>query len=206
MELLIFDRSPPLDTWEPRSWSPGVEQGPQLSDRRDSYERVVARETPGDPEPGGPFRRVADSILAYRIFPPWLLTPVLRRSPVQIGDTVGGQYHGFRIVDVFFASRVVERFDEPKGDLWRTGFTYRTLEGHPELGEETFSVEKKRATGEVIAALRSWSRPGLWWTQVASPITRYVQVHASRAALDYLESVARGASVEPGQPVTTTMQ
>src|SRR5262245_16199330 len=105
MDFLFFNQAPKLDTWETRPWSPGVEEGPGITDRRDSYERTVARETPGDPEPGGPFRRVADAILAYRIFPPALATGVLRRHPVQVGDTVGLQYHRFRIVDVFFASR-----------------------------------------------------------------------------------------------------
>ena len=60
-----------------------------------------------------------------------------------------------------------ETYDDKRIDgVWHTGFKYRTLTGHPELGEETFSVEKDLATGSVVAALRSWSRAGGWtlWT------------------------------------------
>jgi uncharacterized protein (UPF0548 family) len=93
---------------------------------------------------------------------------------------------------LFFAARVVDRFDGPDGGLWRTGFTYRTLAGHPELGEETFSVEKDLATGRVRVALRSWSRPGTWFTRLGRPAMRRLQRFANAAALDHLEAAARG--------------
>ncbi len=189
--LPLVGGTPRLESWEHRAWSPGVEAGPRATDRRDAYTRAVAQERPGPPDPHGPFRRVADSLLAYRIFPPTLVSGVLRRTPVEVGDTVGVVYHGFRIVKLFFAARVIERFDEPRGSLWSAGFTYRTLERHPELGEETFSVEKDMETGVVTAALRSWSRPGILLTRLCGPLTRWVQVHASRAALDYLAQVAQ---------------
>lgn len=183
-------QKPDLGTWETRPFLAGTERGPHSNDPRDAHERIVAREAPGDPEPDGPFRRLAEAIGSYEIFPRWLLTPVLRRTPVQAGDTIGGVYHGFGVVDMFFASRVIARFDGPEGNLWRAGFTYRTLDGHPELGEETFCVEKDRLTGEVRVALRAWSRPGHWLTRLAAPVARRIQLHAGRAALDQLEAVA----------------
>src|SRR5262249_52949511 len=154
----------------------------------------VARERPGPPEPGGPHRRLARAVLGYRIFPPRLVTGVLRRRPVAVGDTVGTCYHLFRGVDLFFASRVVDAFDGPAGDLWRTGFTHRPLAGHPVLGEETFSVEKDLRTGRVRAALRSRSRPGIWLSRLLAPLMRQFQAHAGRAALDHLARLARGPS------------
>ena len=48
--------------------------------------------------------------------------------------------------------RVIACFDEEREGVWVTGFTYRTLVGHPELGEETFSVEKDLETGLVMVA------------------------------------------------------
>jgi hypothetical protein len=192
----ILGQRPRLAAWEGRAFSAGAELGPQPGDVRGCYERVVARERPGPPEPAGPHRRVARAILSYRIFPPHLVTGVLRRPEVEVGDTVGTSYHLIPGLDLFFASRVVERFDGAEGRLWRTGFTYRTLEGHPACGEETFSVEKDLETGAVVAALRSWSRPGIFLARAAPPLMRFLQRHASRAALDQLAHVASSINHE----------
>src|SRR5262245_34341629 len=69
---------PRLDRWEGRVFSARVEHGPGPRDNQDAYEREVAVEVPG--EPGGPFRRIADAILRYDIFPPSFVTPILRRA------------------------------------------------------------------------------------------------------------------------------
>ena len=50
------------------------------------------------------------------------------------------------------ACRVIDVFDSPVGNVWRGGFTYRTLQGHAALGEETSAVEKDLTTGEVTAS------------------------------------------------------
>jgi uncharacterized protein (UPF0548 family) len=181
---------PDLDGWEKRPIWPGIENGPAPRDRRDAYERAVGVERPGPPEPDGPHRRAAAAILRYDIFPPRLVRPVLRREPVQTGDTVGICYHQAPALDLFFSARVVACFDEEVDGVWRTGFTYRTLIGHPEYGEETFSVEKDLATGQVIVALRSWSRPGTVLAIVLAPWVRRQQVRASHAALAHLAQVA----------------
>lgn len=159
-------------------------------DRDDVYERDLGPESPG--EPGARFRRVHDAIRRYSIFPPSLVAGVTRR-PIELGDTVGIHYRGFPIARLFFAARVVEVFDgrddEPRAGWWRAGFRYRTLVGHPELGEETFAVEKELATGRLRVALRSWSRPGTCLARTFAPIVRRVQVHASRRALDHLAAI-----------------
>jgi hypothetical protein len=194
----VLGQRPRLEAWEGRPFSLGAEQGPRPKDARGCYERVVARERPGPPEPAGPHRRVAEAILACRIFPLHLVAAVLRRPEVEVGDTVGISYHLIPGLDLFFGSRVIERFDGPEDGLWRTGFTYRTLEGHPVCGEETFSVEKDLETGLVVASLRSWSRPGIFLARAAMPLLRFLQRHASRAALDHLEVVSRrGGGVSP---------
>jgi uncharacterized protein (UPF0548 family) len=194
---------PRLEDWLSRSFSPTVEQGPRATDYRNRFEREVAVESVGQPEPGGAHRRVADAIFAYEVFPPSLVSPVLLRSPLQAGDTVGILFHFLPGLDLFCGARVLECFDEARDGVWHTGFKYRTLAGHPELGEETFSVEKDMATGRVVAALRSWSRAGTWLTWLAAPYTRHAQVHANNAALAHLASLAtRTFEVsEPKQPL-----
>jgi hypothetical protein len=210
MEVLwtFLGAKPRLEDWLNRPSSPTVEQGPRPNDRRDSFERVVAVEAAGEPEPAGPHRRVARAIFAYEVFPPTLISPVLFRSPLQVGDTVGILFHFLPGIDLFCGACVLECFDEPRGGVWRTGFKYRTLAGHPELGEEIFSVEKDMATGRVMAALRLWSRPGTWLTWLAAPYTRYAQVRANRAALAHLALVARqraDVNAEATAAVTTSV-
>lgn len=196
-----------LDRWERQPFTPGTLAGPGARDRRDSYQREVAQEKPGEPEIGGPHERVAAAIMRYEIFPPWMISGVLRRVPVREGDTVGILFHSPVGAKLFFAARAIEVFDSPgegptekgqKGRLWRTGFTYRTLLGHPELGEETFAVEKELDTGIVRASLRSWSRPGTLLARTFAPVVRMLQVRASYAALDHLASIAASAARSQG--------
>jgi uncharacterized protein (UPF0548 family) len=190
MQWIVAGRSvPALAPWRERPFN--TEEGSRPGDRTDAFERVVAREAAGQPEIAGPYARVATAILGYRVFPESLITRVIDRDPVEVGDTVGILCHFAPGVDLFFAARVIARINERSGPLWRTGFTYRTLEGHPECGEETFTVEKDETDGRVIAALRSWSRPGLWYTRAGAPFTRWMQVRANHAALDNLYSVAQ---------------
>ena len=119
-----------------------------------------------------------------------MLTGVKRCPIVEVGDTIGLRYPFIPGLALFFAARVIERFEETTDVLWRCGFTYLTLEGHPECGEETFVVEKDLATGKVTAALRSWARPGILLARLAYPLVRLLQLRAARAALAHLASHA----------------
>lgn len=183
-----------LTRWEARPFWPAIAEGPSAGDARDRFRREVATEAPGPPEPHGPFRRVAEAILRYDVFPPAVIRPVLRRSPLEVGHTVGILYRAMGPVKLFFAARVVDRFDRVEGGVARAGFTYRTLIGHPELGEETFSVEKDLATGVVTVALESWSRPGTRLARLGKPLVRRLQVRANNAALDHLAGVAQASA------------
>lgn len=189
---VVARSDPDLARWEARPFWPAIAGGPAPGDARDRLRRDVGVEAPGQPVAGGPFERVAAAILRYEVFPPALVEGVLRRSPVEPGDTVGIRYKGFRIAHLFFAARVVDRFRRVADGLVSEGFTYRTLVGHPELGEETFSAHKDLVSGKVSVELRSWSRPGTRLARFAAPIVRRMQVAAGRAALDHLERVARG--------------
>jgi uncharacterized protein (UPF0548 family) len=197
MQLLIrfLGQRPRLEDWESRSIAQSVAAGPGSADARDVHERIVAQENPGPPEPDGPFEQLAPAVRGFRVFPDSLLERVCRREPVEPGDTVGGCYHLLPEVDLMFAARVTAVFDEKVGTTWRAGFTYQTLEGHPELGEETFSVEKNEVTGHVSVSLRSWSRPGAWLVSLVYPYARRCQLRAGRAALDHLEQMIRRTPV-----------
>lgn len=79
--------------------------------------------------------------------------------------------------------RVVYVLDEPD----RAGFAYGTLPGHPESGEELFSVEL-RPDGAVVAVVRAFSRPGRWYTRLGAPAGRLLQAAMTRR---YLAAMAR---------------
>ncbi|HZZ78201.1 MAG TPA: DUF1990 family protein [Gemmataceae bacterium] len=176
-----------LTSWHQRPYTPGVELGPRPHDNRDNHERVVAQERPGPPQAIA--RRLADAILRFDVFPPTLATPIVARTPVEVGDVVGLRYRFVPGIDLVFAARVYDRFDEVVGDQWRCGFRYRTLVGHPECGEETFTVEKNLTTGAITVALRSWSRPESWLARIAYPIVRRLQLQAGRSALGHLQTL-----------------
>ena len=66
--------------------------------------------------------------------------------------------------------RVVSVVDEPH----RQGFSYGSLLGHPEQGEESF-VLSMLDDETVEFALAAFSRPALWWSRAGAPVTRWVQ-------------------------------
>jgi uncharacterized protein (UPF0548 family) len=160
--------------------------GPRPGDKLVDERVRIGTEPPGSPLPGGPFRRAADTILAYRVFPEWLVTGVVSRTPLREGDTFGNLVHLLPGVGVFFAGRVKEVIEEP----WRAGFTLQTVKGHPATGEETFAVKKDAPTGEVFAHITSWSRAGSWLMWLGLPVFRWVQMRAVRGALKVLAAAA----------------
>lgn len=56
----------------------------------------------------------------------------------------------------------------------RTGFAYGTLPGHPECGEEAFTVEFAPGGG-VRLTVHAVSRPAAWYTRAAGPLGRLAQ-------------------------------
>jgi len=66
--------------------------------------------------------------------------------------------------------RVIEVIDTSTA----AGFTYGTLPGHPENGEERFLV-RLDSDGTVRAEIRAFSRPGRWFSRVAGPAGRHIQ-------------------------------
>lgn len=185
-----------LAAWEGRPISPATAAGPQNYSFHDHHRRIVAVESPGLPVPGGPFERLADAIRNYNIFPARLGRGVLR-GPVQVGDAVGLRYYLLPGLHIFFASRVYEVIDQPL----RQGFSYETLAGHPEAGQETFSVTKDAQTGAIICELKAWSQLAPPWPRWLYPLTRPMQYGAGRAALDHFERLILETHPPEKQPL-----
>lgn len=66
--------------------------------------------------------------------------------------------------------RVVHVVREPD----RAGFSYGTLPGHPERGEEGFYVDRA-ADGTVTATIIAFSQPDRWFTRLAGPVAVLAQ-------------------------------
>ncbi|WP_267241918.1 DUF1990 family protein [Streptomyces sp. PR69] len=71
----------------------------------------------------------------------------------------------------------------------RTGFAYGTLTGHPERGEESFTVEL-REDGAVWFTVTAFSRPAVWYTRLAGPIVPVLQRLYARRLGRALRSIA----------------
>lgn len=148
----------------------------------DSLEVTMATEGPGLPETDGPFDRLEAKVLAYQIFGSDIGSPVVVRTPVEVGDTIGLVYRFLGPLRMFFASRVVDVFvREPSEGGVRSGFVYRTLRGHPEVGEEIFEV-RKSASGVVTFRIEAWSRPNLWYVKIFTKWARWIQKRAAQSA------------------------
>src|SRR5690625_2019170 len=65
----------------------------------------------------------------------------------------------------------------------RRGFGYGTLSGHPESGEELFSVQYDPDRDVVHAVVRAFSRPATWWSKAGHPITSLAQRIVTRRYL-----------------------
>ena len=190
MNFLLPWQKPDLARWSYRSVHPLAPRGQVPDPFHDRLEVTLAMERPGEPEPDGAFARLEQSVLAYRVFGRDIGEPVLQRVPVQPGDTIGLTYRFFGIVRLFFASRVAEVFvREPVDGGWRSGFTYQTLEGHPELGEEIFEIRKDER-GAVTFRIEAWSRPNLWYVKLFTPWARTIQKAAAQSAAGNLSQVA----------------
>lgn len=80
--------------------------------------------------------------------------------------------------------RVVYTITEPQ----RQGFAYGTLPGHPESGEEAFTISR-RDDGLVVFTITAFSRPATTAARVAGPLGLLIQRHFTQV---YLRALARG--------------
>lgn len=96
-------------------------------------------------------------------------------APIEVGTTVAVLVHhlGFYSLN---AARIVYVIDEPD----RFGFAYGTLDDHGESGEERFSVEYDRESGEVWYDILAFSKPAHPLAQIGYPIARFFQSSFAR--------------------------
>ena len=104
-----------------------------------------------------------------------LVSEPLARTGLEVGQRVR-----LGPMRLHAPTQVVYVLSEPD----RRGFAYGTLQGHPERGEELFLVE--RQDGSTYAEVRSFSRPGRWFSRLGRPVVRWVQRRYVERYLDAL--------------------
>ncbi len=95
------------------------------------------------------------------------------KTPIEPGSTIG-LICTVSFVWLLFACRIVYIFNETDS-VQKYGFAYGTLPGHPECGEERFTIEWRHADNSVWYDLLAFSRPGSFLVALGFPLTRMVQ-------------------------------
>ena len=103
-------------------------------------------------------------------------------TPIEPGATVAVTF-GSPWLALAAPCRIVGVIDEP--DRW--GFAYGTLPGHPEQGEESFTISIGDADS-VLFSIVAFSRPGDGLTRLAGPVGRAVQAAGTTG---YLKALRR---------------
>ena len=132
------------------------------------------------------FARAADAILGWRMHHLAGLDVVASTPTAQVGTTLLVTFVRGLPIGLSAPCRVVDVVDADD----RRGFTYGTLPGHPEAGEERFEVSRD-ADGTIRLHLVAFSRHATAATRALGPATsvgqrlvthRYVQATRRAAA------------------------
>ena len=102
--------------------------------------------------------------------------------PLRV-NTVVLMHWGLGALSLGIPCRVLEVVEEPS----RKSFTYATLHGHPEAGEERFLLERLN-DGRILFTIAAISRPASALARLGGPVTRAAQRFVTQR---YLRSLDR---------------
>ena len=129
----------------------------------------------------GDFDGVARDLFAWRMQERAGLRVSASDVPLRRGSVVLMRWGPGRL-SVAIPCRVLDVVDEPR----RRGFTYGTLPGHPEAGEEQFVLE--HLPDDLIRfTIRAVSRPASVLARLGGPISRAAQALMTRRYLRALD-------------------
>lgn len=130
----------------------------------DRHEQDLMPEGPGEPWENGSWAAAREVLAHYSFPPPDLITGLFVPGCEVDGRLMllRGQFLG---VKFWFGVRVCNLVDglivnEDGQEVRVWGYSYRTLEGHYEMGQIDFSVEKVLATGRVSFKIHAVSKTG----------------------------------------------
>ncbi|CAN5950768.1 unnamed protein product [Sphagnum jensenii] len=111
-------------------------------------------------------------------------------TPIESGSVVTllTSFAGFWLL---FACRIVYVVNE-NGPIKKYGFAYGTLPGHPECGEERFTVEWDTSDNGVWYDVLAFSHPAGLVMQLGYPIARIVQKRFAKDSKHAMLTATRG--------------
>jgi uncharacterized protein (UPF0548 family) len=137
----------------------------------DDYTQPLPPEPPGPPVPGGSFQ-VAQRLMAdYEFADPAIVRAVYAEdSPLERRDMLlEGRFYGLRFhLGVRVGGLVDEEQATDGRPVRRWGWSYRTLQGHLEMGQMDYEVRKWLDGGEVEFRIHAVSRPA----HIPNPVVR----------------------------------
>jgi uncharacterized protein (UPF0548 family) len=137
----------------------------------DDYTQPLPPEPPGPPVPGGSFEVAQRLMRDYAFADPAIIraiyaedSPFERRDMLLVGRFWGLRFHlGVRV-----GGLVDEEQTTDGRPLRRWGWSYRTLQGHLEMGQMGYEVRKWLDRGEVDFRIHAVSRPA----RIPNPVVR----------------------------------
>jgi uncharacterized protein (UPF0548 family) len=128
------------------------------------------------------FEAAATDLFTWRLHERAGLRVQASESPLR-SDTVVLMRLGIGPASIRMPCRVVYVVNDPQ----LRGFAYGTLPGHPEAGEERFTLEQ-HGDGTVRVTITAFSRPASRLARLGGPLTRRVQ---QMMTLRYLHALDR---------------
>jgi uncharacterized protein (UPF0548 family) len=137
----------------------------------DDYAQPLPPEPPGPPVPGGSFEVARRLMRDYAFADPAIVRAVYAPdSPLERRDMLlEGRFWGLRFhFGVRVGGLVDEELDVDGRRLRRWGWSYRTLQGHLEMGQVDYEVRKWLDGGQVEFRIHAVSRPA----HIPNPLIR----------------------------------
>lgn len=118
--------------------------------------------------PHSDFDRAAADLFSWKVQQRAGLKVAHGDLPLTLGSVVDMRLFGSvipcRVTDIVDLSNEVGR---------SAGFTYSTLPGHPECGEESFLLTT--CPQGIRFTITARSTPGRWWTKIGGPVAEWAQ-------------------------------
>ena len=181
----------------------------------DDYAQPLPPEPPGPPAPGGSFEVAQRLMRDYAFADPAIVRAVYADdSPFETRDMLlEGRFWGLRF---HFGVRVGGLVDEELAvggrPVRRWGWSYRTLQGHLEMGQMDYEVRKMLDSGEVEFRIHVVSRPAhipnpvirLGFRLFGRRVQRRFARHACQRMARLTAARARVGAAAEGPPATSS--
>ena len=171
----------------------------------DDYRQPLPSEAPGEPEPGGTWERARELVEDYQFADPSIVEAIYAPDSALEGRDMmlEVRFWGLRFQFGVRISGLVDEVQEHDGRSVRVwGWSYRTLQGHLEMGQMDYAVWKWLDDGAVEFRIHVVSRPA----RIPNPLVRLgfrlfgrgQQIRFARRACERMAQALRAPSETAG--------